>query len=275
MMDWAVLDCSNLVWRMFYSIGQRDPIASIVSFVLDIPKLVDQVQASSVVFACDHPPYKRNEIWPSYKRSRITSNIIASSQLKMRSHIAKLPDYLELLGYQNVFHQPGYEADDIMAMVATSIPEPDRVILVTSDTDLYQCLNKRVAVYHPRLPPQFVTSRWFRSYYKIKPDLWAQWRCLVGCQTDCIPGMPRVSSETGMRFFRGELKGTLLHAKILEFNRSADYTRNWKLIALPMPGMASISPVQQSSYPPSGGYSALAEKLGISIPQPLRQPCRV
>jgi 5'-3' exonuclease len=270
--DWAVLDVSNLLWWIFHSTGRKDPTLSLVTFLTKIPSLCNDLGCESVTFACDEQPYKRSTILPGYKSHRTKPfSEDSDAEDELRAYIGKCPDYLRLLGYKNVVSQRGYEADDVMAetarVVSATIPR-SRVVLVSGDQDLYQCLTPHVCVYHPRKPGGWVTSRWFRDAYGIPPRQWVEVKCVAGCVGDHIPGVDGVAELTALKFFRGELSDGVLYQRIRLFNHSPEYARNRRLIALPFPGLDPIT-VERDSPRPMNGYKPLADKLGVEIDDPV------
>lgn len=269
MTDWAVIDVSNLCWWIYYSTGRRDPGPSAIGFLTGIPKFCKLVGCDSVVFACDCPPYKRSADLPGYKSHRTKSGAEDSDNEDiLRGYIRQCPDYLRLLGYKNILSQRGYEADDLMAAAALAIPPGDRAVLVSGDQDLYQCLSSRVAVYHPRSPGAWVTAAWFKTNYGIKPHQWVEVKCLAGCNTDRIGGLDGVAELTALKFFRGELADTATRRRCLEFNRSPEYARNRKMIALPYPGLDPVALIPDGPDP-TNGYKPLAERFGVDIDDPV------
>lgn len=268
MTDWMVLDVSNLMWRSFYArdlFCHYDPVLSAAHVCLSIPKIAQTLEASNVAFAFDRPPYLRRQVLQFYKSGRTNPNDVeADVKDELRAMIQRLrTSILPQLGYESIYSKAGYEADDIMAALVQGIPKTDRVILVTGDRDLYQLLDKRIAVYHP-IGQRFITARWFRDTYGIKPNLWAEVRCLAGCTTDQVPGLEGITEDSAVQFFRGDLNGTDKARRMLDYNRSPDYIRNRKLIVLPYKGLDSITPVEQSPYPATG-WKPLADALDIDV----------
>lgn len=268
MTDWAIIDVSNLCWWIFHSTGGRDPGPSAIGFLTGIPKLCRTVGCDSVVFCCDTQPYKRSALLPGYKSHRTKKPAEQSDDEDvLRAYIRQCPDYLKLLGYKNILWQKGYESDDLMAAAALAVPPGDRAVLVSGDRDLYQCLSSRVAVYHPRKPTAWVTASWFKSHYGIRPRQWVEVKCLAGCGGDGVPGLDGVAELTALKFFRGELAGTPTAKRCLEFNRSPEYARNRKLIALPFDGLDPVALVPDGPDP-TNGYKPIADRFGVDVHDP-------
>ena len=150
-MDWAAIDVSNVVWWKFHSTARRDPLLAVIQAVTHVPVLCDELGCERVAFCHDRAPYKRRQVWPQYKTHRDKHpGEDSSAEDELRAYIAKIPDYLRLLGYRNVFARPGYEADDLMWAVRQAVPAGDRLVMVSGDGDLFQLLDGRTASYRPR-----------------------------------------------------------------------------------------------------------------------------
>jgi 5'-3' exonuclease len=261
--DWLALDFPYLCWREFYSAGQLDAVRSIVGVLFALNEYRDRFATNEMVFAFDHPPYHRKTKFPDYKISRTDPVELAESRDELRSYINKCRgSYLCELGYGNIYSKVGYEADDILAAVALGIPPNDRVILVTEDGDLHQCLSNTCAIYKPR-KDEFWTIKDFRRIYEIEPADWVKMKSLMGCDTDDIPGIRGVGEVTAIQYIKQNGVGPIrMRAEIERFMASPDYQRNLSLVTLPYPGLRPITPVVD---PPreSTRMDQLLERLGL------------
>ena len=264
-MDWAAIDVSNVVWWKFHSTARRDPLLAVIQAVTHVPVLCDELGCERVAFCHDRAPYKRRQVWPQYKTHRDKHpGEDSSAEDELRAYIAKIPDYLRLLGYRNVFARPGYEADDLMWAVRQAVPAADRLVMVSGDGDLFQLLDGRTASYRPRTGHGWMTARQFKSDYGVHPRLWVEVKCLAGDGSDFIPGLDGVGVKTACKFFAGRLAGTPTHARLLEFNRTPEYARNRRLIALPFPGVGPVELHDDLPYP-MRGWKPLGDRLGLAI----------
>ncbi len=235
--DWLVIDAPNAVWRCFYSVGAKEALPSVLCALLDVERLAEEFGTPHVAFAFDKKPYARRALYADYKVSRDVRKVDEEEAAAIdacRLSIDRLrSDYLTKLGYHNVLARKGYEADDMMAQAAKDCPDGDRVILVTADQDLYQCLSATCAVYHPQTD-RFVTAKSFRADKGIPAARWAEVKALAGCSSDDIPGVPGVGEKTAIKYLnklvpRFHKVAWDLH----EFASSDAYKRNLTLTTLP------------------------------------------
>ncbi len=243
-MNWMIVDCHNVCWRSFHTTGHLTDNGGsrtgvVFGFLNQLSSLVHHFHPDGVVFAFDYGFSKRKELFPGYKANRM-GNHLNEYQLKERSEARRQIEdlritLLESLGFQNVFWQEGYEADDVIASVCHStLVEGDTALLVSSDKDLLQLLHDPcvdIWDFGKR-----VTAQAFEKQWGVQPPEWAKVKALAGCAGDCVPGIPRVGEKTAVKFLRGGFRKDKRGQTIGEFYRSEDYSRNLRLVELPYPG---------------------------------------
>lgn len=264
--DWLIVDAPNAVWRCFYSTGQKEALPSVLCALLDVQRLAVEFDTPHVAFAFDKKPYLRRELFAGYKASRDVRKVDdeeADAIDACRLAIDKLrSDYLPKLGYGNVLAKRGYEADDLCAQAAKDCPDGDRVILVTADQDLYQCLSANCAVYHPQRD-QFVTAKSFRADKGIAPNRWAEVKALAGCSSDDIPGIDGVGEKTAIKHLMNRIPRFHKVAwQLHEFEKSDAYRRNLTLTTLPYAGVPSVG-LTRDDPRQNRNWRDLCEVLGL------------
>lgn len=211
MNTWLVLDVHYLAHRAFHSTKglswEGRPTGVIFQFLKSIQTFKDEFQTDRIAFCFEHPHLFRRDLHPGYKQRRhkqkspeeqrsYSELSIQISELRLR--------YLPKIGFRNIFYVPGMEADDILASIALNYSMEDRVVLVTADSDLYQCLRKNVMIYSPQKQKLF-TKKWFLKHYGFHPRKWAILKAITGCKGDEVPGIGGVGEITALKFMRGEL----------------------------------------------------------------------
>lgn len=214
---WLVIDCNYLCHRAYHAIGDLEyndvPTGVVYGFLRDFIDLCEKFATTRVVFCFDHGPGIREQHLPTYKASRKTKyenedDVDKKRRKKMREQVQRLRDvYLPKMGYKNVFHAKGYEGDDMIAMAVTNaIPDDHLKLIVSTDKDLYQLLDKRVRIYNPAgKPPYVYTLNKFEAEWGIKPGLWPDVKAIAGCSSDDIGGIAGVGEKTAAKFLRQEL----------------------------------------------------------------------
>jgi DNA polymerase-1 len=217
---------------------KEKPTGVIYGFLKGIPLLMDEFATGNVVFCFESKTSHRRNIFPAYKQRRVTKKRDpeeAEAYDQLRSQISELRQrYLPKIGFKNVLSWDGLESDDIMAKIALTHAPRNEVVLVTSDSDLWQVLGPRVSVYDPGRQVT-LTEEWFRGKYGIAPKDWAKVKALGGCKSDEVPGIPGVGETTALKFLRGEL-GIDSRAFDLIGQGKSIVRRNRKLVQLPFEG---------------------------------------
>ena len=207
-----LLDCNYLCWRAFHSTGKNLDRGTTFGFLSTLQKLRDQFQPDRIAFCFDGDgPSKRKEIYPDYKGNR-KPNDNAGDRLMVHQEIKELRDkHLKDLGWRNIFHGPGLEADDVIASICKRETDGGMVI-VSADKDLYQLLDDdRVLMWEPSRK-RLLDAKLFRDEWGIDPARWVNVKAIAGCSSDNIPGVVGIGEKTAAAF----LNKRVPHSKRME-----------------------------------------------------------
>ena len=144
----------------------------------------------------------RSEIYTEYKANRSTSPDEFKGQVDL---VKEVLDALNIVWLD----LEGYEADDIIATMATnaSLPsdgsDPIDVLICTGDRDALQLVSDRVTVLYPRkgvsdlarMTPAAVEEK-----YLVPPARYPELAALVGESSDNLPGIPGVGPKTAAKW---------------------------------------------------------------------------
>jgi 5'-3' exonuclease len=244
-----LIDSNFLAYRSYHAMGELSfgaiKTGVIYGFLKEVIGLQDRFGTDCVVFCFDLGNPKRKEIMPCYKQKRHALREMTEeareSRLFMRAQVDKLrEEYLPRIGYKNIHAQWGYEADDVIASVCTTLPEGDDAIIVSADGDLYQLLSERVSIFQPKMfkrDARFITLQSFKKQHGIHPKHWARVKALAGCVSDEIPGVEGVGEKTALKFLRGELKkGSVARLAIRKAFDAGAVALNLRVVGLPYVG---------------------------------------
>lgn len=242
--EWLILDADYLCHRARYSLGmlsyQGSPTGVIYGMLNTVITLQKQFDTDKVVFCFDSRKSKRREVYPTYKAQRKNRQPMEPEDQEFESQfhiqIAKLrKDYLPQIGYRNIFHQSGYEADDLIAQAALILNHKHgcSATIVTADEDLFQCITNHIAVFNPH--KKLLMSRIkFHQTYGIPVEAWVHVKAIAGCSSDNIKGVAGVGEKTAIKFLAGALQPNSKTYRVIEtWNR----TPNLHLVRLPYPGL--------------------------------------
>ena len=91
---------------------------------------------------------------------------------------------------------PGYEADDVIGALAWREPaKPLEVVIVSSDKDMLQLVNKRVFMLNPMKDDEWYDEAKVEEFMGVKPSQVADLLALKGDAIDNIPGAPGIGDK--------------------------------------------------------------------------------
>jgi len=231
---WLVLDVNGLchrAWHIAAFQGQKNGV--IYGVLRDISILQDRFNTANIAFCFDDGESLRKSIYPQYKANRTREG---KAHLYSQIEMLKIA-ILKKIGFNNVFYQTGYEADDWLALFCQTEME---TVLVTRDHDMHQLLTQdgRVICYDPQIKSHY-DWHMFTEDWTVPPTEMVKVMALMGCKGDNIEGIKGVGPETAVRILKQDQEckmSGLLTQKWREFCDSGKYETNLKLVTLPWEG---------------------------------------
>lgn len=140
-MTTLLVDAHNLAYRAWFNPGQREnsEVATTL-FQAMLREDAEQFSVTRKIAAVERSRSFRFGLYDGYKAGRMER----SPDLK--AFIDCLPELAHQVGYE-IWHSPDHEADDVIATFALQLP--GQVYIVTTDQDLYACVNERVCILVP------------------------------------------------------------------------------------------------------------------------------
>lgn len=268
----VLLDCNYLIHRAVYAMGGLEydgiPTNGIYGLLRDVVTLRRDHVIKHMVFCFDHPPYKRKDLLQSYKDNRKILNQHPDKKLlkdQIREQTLLIRDkYLPALGFSNVLHTSGYEADDVIASICKKHNTCDgSVMIVGTDQDLYQCLKEHpwIFMYDPRKAQIYDHSN-FVQEWNMTPDRWPEIKAMAGCDGDNIKGVRFVGELTAAKYLRGEIPERLIAFKRCSSPEAAEIVEtNLRLVSLPFDDKLSFGLKEDKLTVAS--WRGLCNKLGL------------
>jgi DNA polymerase-1 len=148
----------------------------------------------------------RTEQYPAYKGTR------DETPAPFRGQVPLIKEILETMRVP-VIEKENYEADDVLATLATQARAAGMQVLICSgDRDAFQLVNDDVTVLYPirgvseltRMTPDAVLAK-----YGVGPERYSDLAALVGETSDNLPGIPGVGPKTAAKWITayGGLEG--------------------------------------------------------------------
>jgi len=200
-----LLDGHSLAYRAFFALPPENfstttgqPTNAVYGFTAMLINVLRDEQPTHIAVAFDRgEPTFRHEQFVEYKANRRETPADFRSQLSL---------IFEVLGALGIRHLsvPGYEADDIIATLATQAAADDMgVLIVTGDRDALQLVTDDVTVLMTRrgisdmtrFTPEAVTEK-----YGLTPVQYPDFAALRGDSSDNLPSIPGVGEKTASRW---------------------------------------------------------------------------
>ncbi|RLC31369.1 hypothetical protein DRH13_03130 [Candidatus Woesebacteria bacterium] len=243
-----LIDCSAIGYAAYHTMGHLatpddTPTGVIYGFLKRILSLAIKFKTTDFITCWDSGLTHRHLAYPPYKQKREESKNQLSDMeaagldsLKLQmitlNHIT-----LPKLGFRNNFIQLMYEADDLLAYWVNKLKNKNRrVVMVTSDSDMYQCLD-HCEIWNP-MKKKFFTKKTLMEKFGVKPNQWAMAKAIGGCSGDNVIGIegvadPKSSSSKALKYLRGELSGGKIKQRIESKGGQVAIKRNLPLVTVP------------------------------------------
>jgi DNA polymerase-1 len=200
-----LLDGNSLAYRAFYALPAENfktqgglTTNAVYGFTAMLINLLRDEQPSHIAAAFDVSRQTfRVDKYPEYKAGR------SATPDEFRGQIDITKEVLVALGI-TVLAEAGFEADDLIATLATQAEDEGyRVLVVTGDRDSLQLVSDDVTVLYPRkgvseltrFTPEAVVEK-----YGLTPTQYPDFAALRGDPSDNLPGIPGVGEKTASKW---------------------------------------------------------------------------
>lgn len=238
---WVLIDVSFLTHRARYAMKDMEPedfpTGLLFNFFEQFKTICNhhQIQSNKVVLFFDSRKSHRKRFFPDYKKKRVEDRTPEEVEQCRAMYVqqdllrtAMIPN----MGIQ-ILRQTGLESDDLMAIAAQQIEADDKALIVTSDQDLLQCVTENVHWFDPNRDNYLSPSGVFEKK-GVRPKEFAEVKAIGGCNSDEVPGVPRVGEATAVKYLKGDLpKHHKTYKSIVSPEGQAIIERNRKLVYLP------------------------------------------
>ena len=194
-----ILDLFNLIHRAYHALPKEftdkngNPTNAIYGVSSMLLTVLNQVHPTYVVAVVDtEKPTFRHEAFTGYKAHRRPMEDLLSVQI---------PKVLELVNAFKIqaVSAPGYEADDLVAAIATKHKKANQVIVFSNDRDLWQLVQPNVVIMLPATKGdkiEWVGEKEVVARLGVLPNQVPDYKGLVGDSSDNIPGVYGIGQKT-------------------------------------------------------------------------------
>ncbi|GAA4764830.1 DNA polymerase I [Microbacterium gilvum] len=201
-----VVDGHSLAFRAFFALpvenfstqdGQHtNAIHGFLSMFINLLRDESPTHVA-VAFDVSRESFRTRE-YAEYKGTR------AETPAEFKGQIPLLQECLRAMNV-TVLEKPGYEADDILATLATrAAGEGWNVLVCSGDRDTIQLVDDDITLLYPsvqgvsklkRYDPAAVVEK-----YGLPPEMYPDIAALVGETSDNLPGVPKVGEKTAVKW---------------------------------------------------------------------------
>ena len=200
-----LIDGNSLVYRAFFALPESiatskgQPTNAIFGFASMLVKIISEYGVKPTLVVWDAGTSGRDEVYGEYKAGRRERPDLLSEQWPYMHPL------VDSFGYTNV-KVPGYEADDVIATLASrAAAEGIDVTVVTGDRDMFQLVEPRIRI--------MATGRGITDTtiydrdavidrYGIPPERIPDFYGLKGDTSDNIPGVPGIGDKTASQLLQ-------------------------------------------------------------------------
>ncbi|RPI58416.1 MAG: hypothetical protein EHM48_10170, partial [Planctomycetaceae bacterium] len=210
-----IIDGHSQIYRAYYAPFRDltsptgEPTRATYVFCSMMLKFIQDRRPKFLAMAADGPTAElhRKAVYPEYKSNR------SAMPDDMPPQVERIMQIVRAMGIP-VLQIPGYEADDIIATLATRNAGADMdVVVVSRDKDLDQIVGPHVALYDAMKDQTFDAAS-ILAEKGYSPQQAVEVQSLMGDNIDNIPGIPGVGPKTAAKLIAkyGTADAVLAHA---------------------------------------------------------------
>ncbi len=219
-----LFDSASLYFRAFFGLPDSlrsksgDPVNAVRGLLDFLARFITDYSPTHVACCWDDAwrPAWRVGLVPSYKAHRVAYGDVEEVPDALTRQVPWIRATLDALGLP-IVGAPDFEADDVIATLATRANQP--VDVVTGDRDLFQLADdaRQVRVLYVGrgvAKHEQVTDAWLQATYGITGAGYVDFAVLRGDPSDGLPGVKGIGEKTAAQLIGkyGDLDGIVANA---------------------------------------------------------------
>ena len=196
-----LLDAHALIHRAYHALPpsfitkKGELVNAVYGFISVLINILKEQKPEYIVAAFDtEEPTFRHKEFKEYKAQRpVTAGDLISQ-------VPKIKEVLKSLGIK-ILEAPGFEADDIIGVLAKRFSKQTDILIVTGDLDTLQLINDKVRVltFKKGVSDTVVYDREaVKKRFGLEPEQLIDFKALRGDPSDNIPGVAGVGEKTAI-----------------------------------------------------------------------------
>ena len=196
-----IIDGSGYIFRAYYAVQPLSnssglPTNALFGFCRMLVKLLKEHKAEHIAVTFDTgAPTFRHKFYSDYKANR---GECPEDLVPQMPYFRKI---VEVMGLRSL-EKEGFEADDIIATLATHCREKvEEIVIVSGDKDLTQLVDKKITVWDAMRDIHYTPEK-VEEKFGVPPKSVRDYLALRGDSSDNIPGVKGVGDKTAQALVR-------------------------------------------------------------------------
>ena len=204
-----IIDASSFIYRSFFALPPLStkggfPTGAVYGFLRCLLSIMKSENPKYMVVVFDSPePSQREAIYKEYKAMR------PPMPDPLKSQIPVIKELLSVMGVPTL-EVPGFEADDVIAMLVKEFSDKLYIKIYTPDKDMLQLIGDRVIVINPINWETFDAAK-VKKKFGVEPKKIPDFLALVGDKVDNVEGVKGIGPKTAVKVIEefGDVNGIL------------------------------------------------------------------
>lgn len=230
------MDGENLLHASFHKFEKLKstdgkPSGAIFGFFKSLHMYLTRFESDEVYISFDngHSPV-RMKLLPNYKGHRKNISVDYESLQSQKAIIMKMLGMLRINYIFDKNNNTLYEGDDFLAYLAIKKFQSEKIILISSDKDFNQLLNKNLRIYNPR-KDEIIRLENCKDLFGYYAHETVEYLAMVGDISDDISGFPGIGPVKARKILdEGRIEKFIAQSKNKEYLKI--WRRNEQLIDL-------------------------------------------
>lgn len=231
-----LIDGENILHQSFHKFEKLKstdgkPSGAIFGFFKSLHMYLTRFEPDEVYISFDngHSPI-RMKLLPNYKGHRKNISVDYESLQSQKAIIMKMLGMLRINYIFDKNNNTLYEGDDFLAYLAIKKFQSEKIILISSDKDFNQLLNKNLRIYNPR-KDEIIRLENCKDLFGYHANETVEYLAMVGDISDDISGFPGIGPVKARKILdEGRIEKFIAQSKNKEYLKI--WRRNEQLIDL-------------------------------------------
>lgn len=231
-----LIDGENILHQSFHKFEKLKstdgkPSGAIFGFFKSLHMYLTRFESDEVYISFDngHSPV-RMKLLPNYKGHRKNISVDYESLQSQKAIIMKMLGMLRINYIFDKNNNTLYEGDDFLAYLAIKKFQSEKIILISSDKDFNQLLNKNLRIYNPR-KDEIIRLENCKDLFGYHANETVEYLAMVGDISDDISGFPGIGPVKARKILdEGRIEKFIAQSKNKEYLKI--WRRNEQLIDL-------------------------------------------